>query len=198
MSSAQQVLTREKNDILHPPGGILIWILIFLEVITFMIALSVFTYMRGQNAALFARSQAMLSPLLGTINTIVLLSSGFFMAEAVRKLRAGMLKQSQRYTMITILLGLVFIAIKSFEYSQKIEHGIGLEYNAFFTFYWLLTGFHLIHVTVGIVILIFIYHSLKKGRYDARDHEDVDTGAAFWHMCDLIWMLLFPMLYLLH
>ncbi|HED11894.1 MAG TPA: cytochrome c oxidase subunit 3 family protein [Caldithrix abyssi] len=198
MSSEQHVLSREKNDILHPPGGILIWILIFLEVITFMIALSVFAYMRSRNAAMFAESQAMLNPLLGTVNTIVLLSSGYFMAEAVRKLRAGLLKLSVRYTLVTILLGLVFIAIKSFEYSQKIEHGIGLEYNTFFTFYWLLTGFHLIHVSVGIVILVFIYFSLRKGRYDARDHEDVETGAAFWHMCDLIWMLLFPMLYLIN
>ncbi len=198
MSSERHPLIREGSDILHPPGGILIWILIFLEVITFMIALSVFTYMRGQNAALFAESQAMLSPLLGTLNTIVLLSSGYFMAEAVGKLRAGMLKQSQRYTMMTILLGLVFITIKSFEYSQKIGHGIGLEYNAFFTFYWLLTGFHLIHVAVGLVILLFIYRGIRRGRYDAGDHEDVETGAAFWHMCDLIWMLLFPMLYLIH
>ncbi len=198
MSNESHVLTGEKNDLLHPPGGILIWILIFLEVVTFMIALAVFTYMRGRNAALFAESRSMLNPLLGTINTIVLLSSGFFMAEAVRKLRAGMLKASQHYTLITFMLGFVFVVIKIFEYSQKMAHGIGLEYNTFFTFYWLLTGFHLIHVAVGIVILIFIYLSMKKERYTARDFEDVETGAAFWHMCDLIWMLLFPILYLIH
>jgi len=82
------------------------------------------------------------------------------------------------------------------EYQQKIEHGLVLGYDTFFNFYWLLTGFHVIHVLVGMVILISIYFGLKNEKKTMK-LEDIEAGAAFWHMCDLIWLLLFPVLYLI-
>ena len=93
---------------------------------------------------------------------------------------------------LTILGGLLFLALKTIEYYFKIEAGLTLDHNTFFTFYWLLTGFHVIHVLVGIVILGYFYFSLKN-----QEIEDIEAGAAFWHMCDLIWLLLFPVIYLI-
>jgi nitric oxide reductase NorE protein len=86
--------------------------------------------------------------------------------------------------------------IKSIEYHQKIVEGLTLGSNTFFDFYWLLTGFHLVHVIVGMVILVSIFRFNKnKSRHEAV--LNVEAGAAFWHLCDLIWLLLFPVLYLI-
>ena len=86
------------------------------------------------------------------------------------------------------VLGLVFLIIKILEYAEKAEAGIGLDTNTFFTLYYLLTGFHLAHVIFGVIILIV------AGVF-AR-HETIETGTAFWHMVDLVWVLIFPMIYL--
>ena len=185
-------------QIYEPPGGILIWMIIFVEIITFATVLSAFIYQRIQQPDMFNASQHLLNKTIGTINTIILLTSGYFMAESLRSLKKGNNSAALKKLLVTIVLGGTFIALKSFEYSEKIQHGIGLEYNTFFTYYWLLTAFHLLHVLVGLILLGFFYFQIKKGLYSASNHEDVETGAAFWHMCDLIWMLIFPTLYLLH
>ena len=95
-----------------------------------------------------------------------------------------------------MLGGLLFLVLKSFEYFDKIEAGLTMGYNTFFTFYWMLTLFHVIHVLVGLVILGSVYFGLKKTT-STTSIEDVEASAAFWHMCDLIWLLLFPIIYLL-
>jgi len=95
-----------------------------------------------------------------------------------------------------MLGGFLFLGLKSVEYYDKLNMGLVLDYNTFFSFYWLLTGFHVIHVLVGLVILSFFYYTLKKQKTESN-LEDIEAGAAFWHMCDLIWLLLFPVIYLI-
>ncbi len=92
-----------------------------------------------------------------------------------------------------MFFGVLFLILKSLEYSEKIEKGFVLGYDTFFNFYWLLTGFHVIHVIVGLVILFILHFSMKKPNVLV---EDFEASATFWHMCDLIWLLLFPILYL--
>jgi nitric oxide reductase NorE protein len=188
----------DHKDLFSPPGGILIWLIISVEVLTFMMGLFAFSFQRMKNLSLFNSSQEMLNVTLGTVNTIVLLSSGFLMAEAIRTLKAGESKKSRHFLLGTIVLGFVFLVLKGFEFNDKINLGIGLEYNSFFTFYWLLTGFHFLHVVVGLIILLFLAARIRKGHYSMDSCFDVETGGAFWHMCDLIWLLLFPVIYLLH
>ena len=98
--------------------------------------------------------------------------------------------------LLTILFGIFFLLVKYFEYNSKIESGLTLNSNSFFTYYWLLTLFHVVHVVVGLVILGFFYFGIRKQEQSVQI-EDVEAGAAFWHMCDLIWLLLFPVIYLL-
>jgi nitric oxide reductase NorE protein len=95
-----------------------------------------------------------------------------------------------------MLFGLFFLGLKSLEYYDKITDGIGIGYNTFFTFYWMLTLFHVIHVIVGLVILTSVYFGVRKEN-SKTSIDDVEASAAFWHMCDLIWILLFPIIYLL-
>ncbi len=182
------------KNIYYPPGGILLWILIFLELITFGVALIVLVINSKENPELFHQSRLALNTTFGAMNTVFLLTSGFFMATTVHQFKRNNSSKAAFYLKITMLGGILFLILKSVEYYLKINTGYTLGYNSFFTFYWLLTGFHVIHVLVGLVILLFMYNGIKKA---TAVLEDVEASAAFWHMCDLIWLLLFPILYLI-
>ncbi len=165
---------------------------------TFAIALLVFLYQRQYDPELFNNAQGLLNKTLGTINTLALVTSGFFMATTIRQLQQGHQQRAFKFILLTLLFGLLFLVLKSFEYHDKLHHGYGFGYNRFFNFYWLLTGFHFIHVLVGVVILSYMAVKIKQGYYNQHRFEDVETGAVFWHMCDLIWIFLFPVIYLIH
>ncbi|MBW4359874.1 cytochrome c oxidase subunit 3 [Flavobacterium taihuense] len=183
------------KSIYYPPGGILMWIIIFLELITFGMALVAFVYYGIENATVFHQSRLELNTAFGATNTIFLLTSGFFMANAVHLFKKNEVQKSSVFFKLAMLGGFLFLALKSVEYYHKIEGGISLDTNMFYTFYWLLTGFHVIHVIMGLVILAWTNYGMKKKNSDTTI-EDIEACAAFWHMCDLIWLLLFPTLYL--
>ena len=185
------------KNIFYPPGGILLWIIIILELVTFIIGISVFLYQKSGDHETFVQSQAMLNKAFGMINTIVLLTSGFMIATSVHYLKTGDNKKSLLWIRAAYITGTLFLIIKAIEYLDKFNHGLTIAYDSFFTFYWLLTGFHFIHVLIGIIILLFLAKHIKTGAYSKDNFLDVESGAAFWHMCDLIWLLLFPVLYLL-
>jgi len=181
------------KNIYYPPGGILIWILIMLELLTFGIALIALCASGTNDSILFNQSSAHLNTTYGAMNTLFLLVSGFFMATTVHQFKERNYKKASFYLKLTMLGGFLFLGLKALEYLEKIKDGFVLGYDTFFNFYWLLTGFHVIHVLVGLVILIFMHINLNK---KTTTDEDVEASAAFWHMCDLIWLLLFPILYL--
>ena len=189
--------TINNKSLYYPPGGILIWIIIMVELLTFMGGLATFAIFSKNNADIVIESQKHLSALIGTINTIILITGGYFMAISINKLKLGQNKQSAQFILMAIITGIVFLLFKGYEYSDKIEAGIGLSTNTFFTYYWLITGFHFIHVFVAILILLVLYFNVKNNNYTKDDYLDVETGGAFWHLCDLIWILVFPLFYLI-
>lgn len=184
------------KDLYYPPGGILMWIIIFLELITFGMALVAFVYYGSEQPELFHQSRLQLNATYGLINTIFLLTSGFFMAAAVNEFKDNNVKKSSLYFKLAMLGGFLFLGLKSLEYYHKIQSGIEVDTNVFFAFYWLLTGFHLIHVVMGLVILGWTNYGMNKKKSDTAI-EDVEACASFWHMCDLIWLVLFPLIYLI-
>jgi len=188
--------TTNYKNIFYPPGGILLWIIIFLELITFGVALIAMVIYSKDEAEVFHNSRLLLNTAFGTVNTVFLITSGFFMAVSVNYLKQKNTKKALLFLTLTMLGGLLFLVLKGIEYSDKIDAGLTIGYNTFFTFYWMLTLFHVIHVLVGLVILISVYFGLKK-EVSTTTIEDVEASAAFWHMCDLIWLLLFPIIYLL-
>jgi len=191
--NVQQINTK---NIWYPPGGILMWIIIFLELFTFGTALIVMAHYGNQEMELFHDSRLKLNTTYGMLNTLFLLTSGFFMAVSVSELKNGNKIQFKKLLLLTMFFGLLFLGLKSFEYAEKLNEGISIGYNTFFTFYWMLTLFHVIHVIVGLVILASVYFGIIKEKSNTSI-EDVEASAAFWHMCDLIWMMLFPVIYLL-
>jgi len=182
------------KNIYYPPGGILLWIIIFLELFTFGIALIAMVYSSKEEPEIFHSSRLLLNTTIGAVNTVFLIVSGFCMAQSVACFKRGNLKKSSLFLKLTMLGGLLFLGLKMFEYFHKIDMGYTMGYNTFFTFYWMLTLFHVIHVLVGLVILVSLQYSLNKSKTTL---ENMESSAAFWHMCDLIWILLFPIIYLL-
>jgi len=172
------------------------WIIIFLELITFGIALIAMVYSSRESPELFHDSRLQLNTTIGAINTLFLIVSGFFMALSVNYFKQQKINTSKLYLKLTMLGGLLFLGLKGFEYASKIDAGFSIDYNAFFTYYWMLTLFHVVHVIVGLIILVSVHFSLDKTNSKTK-LEDVEASAAFWHMCDLIWLLLFPIIYLL-
>ena len=184
------------KNIYYPPGGILMWIIIFLELFTFGMALCAMAFYSTEEPEIFHHSRLQLNTTIGAINTLFLIVSGYFMALSVNHFKQNNIKKSRLFLKLTMLGGVLFLVLKGFEYSHKIDTGLTIGYNTFYSFYWMLTLFHVIHVLVGLVILLSVSIKLKKDASDTKI-EDFEASAAFWHMCDLIWLLLFPVIYLL-
>lgn len=185
-----------KKSVLYPPGGILMWIIIYVELFTFGLAIAGLTFYGAQERVQFHQDSQQLNKLIATINTILLLTGGFLVAKAVHLVKHQQFEKSSKFFLWAIVTGFGFLILKLIEYQEKLEIGLDMEYSTFFMFYWLMTGFHWIHVFVGIIILFFLRRSVRQQKNNAN-MEDIEAGAAFWHMCDLIWLLIFPLIYLI-
>ena len=171
------------------PGNPMMWLLIGSELAVFGAAFLSFAVARTLQPEVFLESQDTLNRLLGALNTLVLITSGFFAALAVRFQSEDKSAKARGMIGISALFGFSFLVIKIIEYADKYEAGIGIETNTFFTLYYLLTGFHFLHVILGLIILGVVAWK--------NSFENIETGAAFWHMVDLIWVVLFPLVYLM-
>lgn len=171
------------------PGDLMMWVLIVSELLVFGAALLAFQGVRATDPAGFAADQALLDRTAGAVNTMVLVTSGLFAALAVAARERDDRKTARRWLAGAAVLGVVFLLVKGMEYWHKASLGIGLETKPFFTFYYLITGFHAAHVVAGVVILglVAVYDSVRN----------METAVAFWHMVDLVWVLLFPIIYLM-
>lgn len=166
----------------------MMWILILSELVAFGAFFVVFAFVRLNEPELFRGAQAELDRFLGAVNTLVLVTSGLCAALAVRARLEGVIGRCRLWLAGAMALGAVFLAVKLAEYADKVERGLTLTTNPFFELYYLMTGFHALHVVMGIIILGIVSWRASLA--------NVETGAAFWHMVDLIWVLLFPIVYL--
>jgi nitric oxide reductase NorE protein len=177
------------------PGQPDMWVLVMIEALTFSAYFVVYTIYYTQNADLFLRSQAQLSLGFGVLNTIVLLTSSWSMARCVERVRAGDYDRARSALWLTIAGGLVFCAMKLFEWSVEIGKGLTFTTDRFFQFYYFLTGMHLLHVLVGFIALgVIVYQLANPAR---RSQEVVETCATFWHMVDFLWVIIFALLYVM-
>lgn len=185
-----------RPSIFYPPGGLLIWIVIVLELLTFGLGFVALAYYGAPAREAFHQDSLLLNKTFGTINTLLLLTAGYFAARGLHSFRQYQFSITARSLLFAMVLGVGFLVVKSVEYCMKWEAGIGMDYSTFYIFYWLMTGFHWIHVLVGVVILAVLRQQILSKKHSAK-LEDLEAGIGFWHMCDIIWLLLFPILYLL-
>lgn len=179
------------------PGDLAIWFFIFMELLVFGLFFIAYAVMRSQNIELFNHYQLTLNRELGAANTILLISSSYFVVRAIHAIRLDKVQQCIYWLYAALAGGVGFLILKSAEYADKFEAGITLSTNTFYMFYLSLTMFHFLHVILGMVILFAIVIKAKKGAYSATNHIGIETGASYWHMVDLVWIILFPLVYII-
>lgn len=185
-----------------------IWLFLCTEIVMFGGLFVGYIIFHGLYPEMFAEGASHLDWRLGAINTIVLLASSFTMASGIHFAQTNQRKKSMIALGITVLCGLIFMVIKYFEYHHKIELGLvpgkffsfeGAEHAnlaLYFSFYFLMTGLHGSHVLVGLGLIIWVMIRTKKGEFDSEFYTPVEGVGLFWHLVDLIWIYLFPLLYL--
>lgn len=179
----------------HLPGEPSMWFFVIGDLMIFAVYFVAYMYYRGQDHALFLESQAKLNYNIGMVNTVVLLTSSLFVALGTSAARAGRTADAYRLFWLALAGGVAFPVLKAFEYIPEILAGLTPGTNLFFMFYYVMTGMHLCHVFLGLVILSFIVRHLR-GPAQPRITL-VETGATYWHMVDLLWLVLFALLYLM-
>lgn len=128
---------------------------------------------------------------VGTINTIVLLTSSLTVILAHHAAHENQLQRAARYLVITMLLGLVFAGFKSYEYTHEASLGLLPSRSLFWSYYYLMTGLHMLHVLGGLVAIFFVWRGVKRGQHVER----VEAVGIYWHFVDVVWIYLFPLLY---
>ncbi|MFK5912978.1 MAG: cytochrome c oxidase subunit 3 family protein [Woeseiaceae bacterium] len=181
----------------YPPGDFAIWIFIYAELLVFGIFFLSYAFARSQNVELFNESQLNLNRISGAVNTLILITSSYFVVRAVAAIRENNSLLCAKWLLAAVLLASAFIVIKLTEFIDKYSEGISLSTNTFYMFYLSMTFFHFMHVIMGMVILIAVMLKAKQGGYSSEEYTGVETGASYWHMVDLVWIILFPLVYVM-
>ena len=182
-------------------GDIAVWIFLLAELLAFGVFFLAYAFARARNPALFDAAQAGLDRQSGLINTLLLVSSSALVAHAVAVVRRGgsdAARQGAGALRGAIACGLGFIVVKGSEYAAHFAAGMELSSSTFSMFYLCLTGFHFFHVILGLVVLAVLWRQTAAGVYRPGDANGLESGAAYWHMVDLVWLVLFPLVYVMH
>jgi cytochrome c oxidase subunit 3 len=186
------------------------WAFLGSELLLFAGLFALYAGYRTMYPAEFAAGVGHCNAVIGTSNTVILITSSFTVAMALDAVRAGKARTAAALLLFSIGGGLLFLLLKGVEYGQHFHEGIypGVGYhdpdlasrgaNVFFTLYYLMTGLHAIHVSVGIVILFWLAWGAWRRIYSPANHVHVEVGALYWHLIDIIWIFLWPILYLMH
>lgn len=181
----------------HVPGEEGAWIFILGDMCVFAVFFSVYLTQRSHDPALFAHAQDTLNRNFGALNTILLLVSSLFVVLAVRAVRLPSLRNvAPRLILAAFACGAGFVVVKAFEYHEKIAAGVTPATNDFYMYYFVLTGLHLFHLVIGLAVLIVLWRFSKKPALSKHQMAFFEGGACFWHMVDLLWIVLFPLLFL--
>ena len=179
------------------PGSLAVWLIIAAELLTFGILFLCYAFARSQDVALFNASQLTLNLNSGAINTVLLITGSWYVVHAVKAVQRDKSELGVRWLVAALACGFGFIGFKVIEFSAKIDAGIDLSTNTFYMFYIMLTAFHFFHVIVAMVFLAILLVKTWQGAYGRHDYHALETGAAFWHMVDLLWIVLFPLVYVM-
>jgi len=197
---AQTALIEEKKSPLvvkRLPGDLAMWFFILAELTVFAILFIGFAVSEQLNPEMFSQGKTNLHQISGLINTLTLITSSFFVALALTKMHQGFGKQAAKLLIVAKLVACIYIGVKIWEYLSLFEQGIDIETNTFFTLYFMITFFHLMHVLLGMVILIFVALKAVKNEYNASNISGFESGASYWHMVDMLWIILFPLIYVI-
>jgi cytochrome c oxidase subunit 3 len=184
------------------------WLFLTSEVLLFGALFALYTAYRVDHAAAFAEASSHNDQILGTVNTVILITSSFTVAWAVHSIRRNETAAAAWSLAITIGFGLLFLVVKAIEYSHHFDEGIlpgqmyhfaelpGAGAQLFFTLYYLMTGLHALHVIAGLCLLSVLLVQTLRQRYSAKRRTAIELGGLYWHLIDVIWIFLWPLMYL--
>ena len=184
------------------------WLFLVTEILFFGGLFTAYMVYRMAYPEAFAEASHHLNIVLGGTNTAVLIGSSLTMAMAVYAAQQGDRNRQVLFLVLTMVLGLVFLGVKSVEYSHKFAEGLvpgpnfrfegdAIHAQLFFSLYFVMTGLHALHMIVGIGIMAVLAAFAWRGRYTRRYHTPVEVSGLYWHFVDIVWIFLFPLLYLI-
>ena len=185
------------------------WAFLVTEVMFFGGVFAGYTVYRASYFEAFAEGSRHLDLVLGTLNTAILIGSSLTMALAVQAAQRSRREAQVRFLLLTILLGLAFLGIKAVEYGHKFEQHLvpgrlftwpgplASNVQLFFSFYFAMTGLHALHMVVGIGLLAWLTLQARRGRFSAAYYNPMEVSGLYWHFVDIVWIFLFPLLYLI-
>lgn len=185
------------------------WLFIFTELLLFGVLFVIYAVYRYLNHDAFHLAAEELDTFVGAVNTIILLISSMTIAMATTSLQKGNKQLTLALTGITLILGIVFLVNKYFEWGAKFDHGIfpGSEHLTealsqgeilFFGLYFIMTGLHALHIIIGLVLIAVVMWKVHKGKVHAERAVLLENSGLYWHLVDIIWIFLFPLFYLIH
>lgn len=180
------------------PGEPGVWVLVLLDLLIFTLIFYLFAFYRARELTLFDESQRLLSPFVGLVYTVLLLASSWCVAMAVKAVRSFQTARADGLIQWAFYLGAAFAGMKLVEYAEKASVGICPMTNRFFMFYFCMTIIHLVHVGFGLWALKMMQAKVRgfTRAGDPRDRAIIESAAIFWHMVDLVWIVLFALLFL--
>ncbi len=185
------------------------WVFSLTEILTFGGLFIAYAIYRAWNPEMFHFAHKALNASMGALNTIVLITSSLTMALSIWSMQNDKKKQTFWYLMATVLLAATFMVVKYFEYSHKFHLGQlpgkyytytgieGANPHIFFSIYFMMTGLHGLHVLIGMGLIIWLMVRTKKGHFSSEYYTPLEITGLFWHLVDMIWIFLFPLLYLI-
>lgn len=187
-----------------------VWVFIASELLFFAVLFTVFIRYRAEYTAGFRLAAEHAALVIGTVNTYVLITSSLSMALAVHAIRHDRTRATQIALGITAFLGCTFLVLKGLEYAAHVEEGLrpGRFYAStelppengpllYFSLYYVMTGIHALHVSVGIGLLVWLFFRTGLGRYSSQSNSAVELVGVYWHLVDIIWIFLWPLFYLM-
>lgn len=174
-----------------------IWSFLASEIMLFGGLISAYVILRSGSAHMVMPPRSMMGIPLATFNTFALITSSVTMVLALAAIQEGNIERFKRWILCTIGGGLIFLCVKAYEYQHKWHEGITLSSNLFGSFYYTLTGLHVLHVTGGLILMGYIFWAGSRGHFTPESHDRVECAGLYWHFVDLVWVILFPILYLL-
>ncbi|KHO28218.1 cytochrome C oxidase subunit III [Mycolicibacterium setense] len=175
------------------PGQPDMWMFVLFESLLFTAYFSVYLVSRTQSPELFLQSQSHLDLRVGVVNTVALLLSSWAIARCVQAAREANYRSAMTSVFLTIAFGVIFLAGKIVEWVAQIRMGNTFTSDEFFQHYFFLTSIHCIHVLIGFVVLGVVVYQLRSPA--RRSQQLIETGATYWHTVDLLWVLIFALIY---
>ncbi len=213
MSTAHPAVLHHQFDTLEQQkesATLGMWLFLVQEILFFGGLFMAYMLYRWRDPQAFAAGSHELDITLGLVNTVILIASSLTMAMAVHSAQTDKNKALVRYLVATGILGLAFLVIKYFEYSAKWEHhlvpgpnfhfpelAIDGRAEIFFSLYFAMTGMHALHMVVGLVLLGWLLVPAARGRFNSQYHNPIECFGLYWHFVDIVWIFLFPLLYLI-